>query len=208
MVSTENGGDAPEQAGATRADATRALLLAAAAEALREGDAGFSMGEVARRAGVTRQAVYLHFRHRGELLVAAIAEINAELGLEAHLREVMEAPSGPQALDRLVATLVRHGARTRAVARALRRHLEDDPEARAAWARRGPGRAAAVRRVTRRLGAEGALRDDLAPADAAGLVTAIVSADAIEALVEGRGWSLARTAEALGRAVRAALLAP
>ena len=197
----------PTPSGATRADATRALLLAAAADALREGDAGFSMGDVARRAGVTRQAVYLHFRHRGELLIAAIAEINAAVGLEEDLARVMEAPSAQDALGRLVATLVRHGARTRAVARALRRHLEDDPEARAAWARRGPGRAAAVRQVTRRLAAERALRDGLAPADAAALVTAIVSADAIEALVEGRGWSLARTEQALGRAVRAAVLA-
>jgi AcrR family transcriptional regulator len=53
---------------------TRDQILQSAWEIiLEEGDGGATMGAVARRAGVSRQTLYLHFRDRSDLLVELVA---------------------------------------------------------------------------------------------------------------------------------------
>lgn len=187
---------------------TRQQILTAAADALDAGDATFSLGTIAGRAGLTRQAVYLHFRDRGDLLSAAVEELNRRLDLEARRRRFVDATDPDDALAALVAALVEHGARTLPALRAVRRLLEDDAAARAAWGRRPRGRAADVRDVIGRLAAAGRLRAELAEADAVALVLAIVSTDAIAQLVERRRWPPSRAAAELLRAVRGSILAP
>src|ERR1700678_885635 len=70
----------------------RESLLAAAVQLIAEvGPAGFNLREVARRAGVSHNAPYRHFRDKGELLVEVAAEgfreLNAAL-LEGAASEV------------------------------------------------------------------------------------------------------------------------
>jgi AcrR family transcriptional regulator len=190
----------------TRTDGTRQQILTAAADALGAGDSAFSLGKIAERAGLTRQAVYLHFRDRGDLLVHAVEELNHRLGLAELRRQFTEASTAEAALEGLVRVLVAHTARTLPALRAVRRLLEDDEAARDAFAKRTSGRAADIRLVMAALARAHRLREGLSRSDAAGLVEALVSPDTIAKLVEQRRWSVARTASELVRVVRAAIL--
>lgn len=70
--------------GAERAMATRAALIALAAEMFAEqGYAQTSIRDVAGRGGLTTGAIYGHFRNKADLLAAAIHEGTAD-ELEAH----------------------------------------------------------------------------------------------------------------------------
>lgn len=65
---------APKPAAARNADPRRALLDASLDLITAEGLEGFSMREVARRAGVSHQAPYHHFPDREAILAAIVAE--------------------------------------------------------------------------------------------------------------------------------------
>ena len=68
--------------------ATRRRILQAAWELLEQRGAGVRLVDVADRAGVSRQAVYLHFGDRSGLLVALVDFIDVSLGavqLRAHI---------------------------------------------------------------------------------------------------------------------------
>ncbi len=76
----------PRQA-ARSADTTRALLTSARALFGKRGYAAVSMEEVVARAGVTKGAVYHHFRDKRALLAAVVAELEA--GLADEIRTVI-----------------------------------------------------------------------------------------------------------------------
>jgi AcrR family transcriptional regulator len=189
-----------------RTDGTRLQILTAAADTLAAGDSAFSLGKIAERAGLTRQAVYLHFRDRGDLLVCAVEELNRRVGLAELRRQFTDAEDTARAFEGLVRALVAHTARTLPAVRAVRRLLEEDEAARDAWSKRGGGRSADIRSVTNKLAREGLLRDGLSRGDAAALVEAVVSPDGIAELVARRGWSIARTSGELVRLASAAIL--
>jgi AcrR family transcriptional regulator len=189
-----------------RTDGTRLQILTAAADTLAAGDSAFSLGKIAERAGLTRQAVYLHFRDRGDLLVCAVEELNRRVGLAELRRQFTDAEDTARAFEELVRALVAHTARTLPAVRAVRRLLEEDEAARDAWSKRGGGRSADIRSVTNKLAREGLLRDGLSRGDAAALVEAVVSPDGIAELVDRRGWSIARTSGELVRLASAAIL--
>ncbi len=80
----------------------RAALVAAALEEIAHaGPEGFSLREVARRAGVSAPAVYRHFRDKDDLLVAVAAECADRIGA-AMVAAVASAPDEP--LERFRAT--------------------------------------------------------------------------------------------------------
>ena len=75
----------------------QALLQAAIALVAEAGPAGFTLREVARRAGVSHNAPYRHFRDKGELLAAVATE-----GFRELTRAMTDAAEGrPAALDQL-----------------------------------------------------------------------------------------------------------
>ncbi|MGH9270642.1 MAG: TetR/AcrR family transcriptional regulator [Ilumatobacteraceae bacterium] len=61
------------------------LMAAAAAVCVERGYEGATVGEIARRAGVTTGAIYNHFGGRSELLVEAARQTLAAVGGERHL---------------------------------------------------------------------------------------------------------------------------
>ncbi len=73
---------------ARSADTTRALLISARALFGNRGYAAVSMNDIVAQAGVTKGAVYHHFRDKRALLKAVVAELEAELANE--IRTVIE----------------------------------------------------------------------------------------------------------------------
>src|SRR5215469_6536658 len=74
------------------------ILEAASALLMKGGGADVSMAEIGKAAGVSRQAVYLHFADRGDLFVALFQYVDEQRGLAAELERVRNAPSGTAAL--------------------------------------------------------------------------------------------------------------
>lgn len=148
---------------------SEARILDAALACLRE-DSGLTMVQVAEKAGLSRQAIYLHFRCRDALLAALAARRAAAPDLDA-------APSARAALGLLVAAQAHADPALAA--------LEETPEA--AQARLG-----ACARVAARFQAEGALAPQLNPDTAADLLWSLTGPRLWQELVRGRGWSTER----------------
>ena len=78
---------------------TRERILQAAARMLEErGGKGVRMGDIAKETGISRQAVYLHFSSRTELLIATVLYTGDQLDVEARLAPSRAASSGVERL--------------------------------------------------------------------------------------------------------------
>jgi len=85
------------------AAATRARILASAGQLVRtRGAHAVTLDDVARAIGMTRGAVYGHFRSRAELLGALLADAEADIAA----RLDCAAPDTPARLDRVLAALL------------------------------------------------------------------------------------------------------
>lgn len=138
---------------------TRERLLQAASELALEQGPSLRLADVAARAGVSRQAVYLHFGDRARLLLTLLAWGDQALELGELLARVTEAPTGVEALERMVEVHAVYSPRIDALARILEAHQYQDPAVAAALRDRLDFRQAAHRAVIARIAAEGDLAD-------------------------------------------------
>ena len=83
-------------------EGTRSQILDAALAMVRQG-ADPTMAGVAAKAGVSRQAVYLHFQDRGALLLALVQHADQGRGVAAKLAAIAKAPSARAAVASMVA---------------------------------------------------------------------------------------------------------
>lgn len=187
---------------------TRTRILDAAWGLLEESDGkGVRMADVARRAGISRQAVYLHFPSRADLLIATTRHIDVEKDVDGRLAASRQATDGLARLDAFVAAWGNYIPEVHAVCRALLAMRDTDAEAAAAWDDRmaalRDGCAAAVRDLS-----EGhALRQDLEPEVATDLLWALLSVRTWEQLVTECGWPQRRYIAAMQDLARRALAA-
>ena len=133
------------------------------------------MAEVAAGAGVSRQAVYLHFPDRAALL----ATLRAELDLPGGPEMAEQAPSARAALTSVLARLAESYARIWPVLRA-----SGDTETQ--------GRLPLCQALVARFRAEGALAPHLSPATAADILFSLTSPSLWHELTQGRGWDATR----------------
>jgi AcrR family transcriptional regulator len=154
---------------------TRNRILAAALACAADARADCTMGEVAAKAGLSRQAVYLHFPNRAALL-AALSERLAG----AAARSPADAPSARATLTALVAWLADDYPEVWPLVRKLGENPGD------------ASRLIACRKLAERFRAEGALSPHLSPAAAADLLWTLTSLAVWAELVAGRGWDVSR----------------
>jgi AcrR family transcriptional regulator len=150
------------------------------------------MGAIAAEAGFSRQAAYLHFSSKADLLLALVSYVDEVEGLPHLLTRTREAPTGVEALKRFVGLVAALTPRVYRIGIALAAAAEHDPGARAAWTDRMEARRATCRSIAARLQAEGSLADALTAVDAADLLWALSSMRVFEDLVEVRGYSARR----------------
>jgi AcrR family transcriptional regulator len=170
----------------------RRILDAALSLIESRGGADVTMAEIAAAAGLSRQAVYLHFSDRAELLLALVRHVDEKRGLGRELRKVLEAPSGTAALTEMVALQARMNPRVWAVARALDAVRRSDPEVERSWQDRLANRLRGGREIVVRLAGEGKLRPGLGEREAADLLWSLTSLRTWEDLVLERGWTPAQ----------------
>ena len=154
---------------------TRERILDAARELTEEQGAVPTMSALARAAGISRQALYLHFPDRAQLLLAFVASIDDREQLQAWIATVREADDAAGQIRAFARMQAWRNPSFAAAARALDDTRHTDPAAAAAWADRTGNRMAGAIRITERLRAEGQLDPTWAPAEAAALLWELTS---------------------------------
>ena len=146
------------------------------------------MAQIAKAAHISRQALYLHFADRGELMVALVRHMDEKRGLAQELQKITGAPSGAAAIAEMVALQARLNPSIWAAARAVDAVRRTDAAAERSWQDRLSHRLQGCRRVVARLEAEDNLREGLDPETAADLLWELTSLRVWEGLVLERRW--------------------
>jgi AcrR family transcriptional regulator len=168
------------------------ILDAAVALITRRGDAKVTMAEIGKEAGVSRQAVYLNFADRADLMLALVRHVDEIRGLEKELQKLADAPTGLAALREMVSLQARLNPDVWAIARALDAVRRTDAEVEKSWQDRLNSRLRGSRAIILRLAADGNLRKGLKPTIAADILWSVTSLRTWEDLVLQRGWSAAQ----------------
>ena len=113
---------------------TREKILAATVRMLEEhGGRGVRMGDIAKETGISRQAVYLHFASRTDLLVAAIRYTGDMLDVDKRLAPSRAATTGTERLDLYIEFWGNYIPEIYGLAKALMMAQDNDEAAAAAW---------------------------------------------------------------------------
>lgn len=169
---------------------TRGKILAAAlAHIRRRGGADVSLGEIARAARLSRQAIYLHFADRADLMIALIRYVDELRGLPQKLGRIRDAPSGLAAIREMVRLQALDNPGLWPIARMFDAVRRQDPEVEQSWQDRLQERLKGCRAIVGRLEAEKSLRPGMDPATAADILWTVTSLRMWEDLVLQRNWS-------------------
>jgi AcrR family transcriptional regulator len=187
---------------------TRRRILEAARDLLEAvPGATISMGQVADRAGVSRQALYLHFTDRTELLVEVSRVADSTLRTPARQSRIDHAPTARDAFREAITLQAWLKPRLRAVATALDVLRRTDAAADAAWKEREHSRLERCEQLIRRLHDEGELALGWNVSTAAQCFWAVTSQRVWDDLVVDQGWSTERYRKHLTTLLETALLA-
>ena len=116
---------------------TRTNILRSTWKLLETGTAsGVRMVDIAKAAGVSRQAVYLHFPNRSELLIATTRYIDEVKDTDIRLAASRSAKTGIARLNAFIEAWGNYIPEIYGVGRALMAMQDTDKEARIAWADR------------------------------------------------------------------------
>ena len=167
---------------------TRGRILAAALAKVRDNHgASLTMAEVAAQAGVSRQAVYLHFADRTALLAALVRHVDEAPA--AKVAAIARAPSARAAVAAMVALQAADNPGLWPLTRIFDNLRYGDPAVEAVWQDRQTRRLHLCLAIAQRFQEEGALAPHLSLDTAADLLGSLTSLCLWEDLVIGRGWS-------------------
>jgi AcrR family transcriptional regulator len=186
---------------------TRTRILAATLQLMeqRRGQ-GVRMSDIAKAAGVSRQAVYLHFGSRTELMVAATHYGDEVHGLDQRLQRYRQAASGVDKLQAFVEFWGNYLPEIYGIATALLTMRETDEAAAAAW----NDRMATVREgcisIIEDLQRDGMLAPEWPADKAIDLLWTLLSVRNWEQLTRECGWSAEQYIEWMQTLLRRTLL--
>ena len=189
----------------TRAETRLAILVAARRLLEARGYFGVGLEDIAAAAGVSRQAIYLHFGSKANLLLELARQIDESQGLPALIGQFRSAPTSLEAMDRFIHVLATYGPKVLRIALVLDGARHSDKDALAAWRDRMMSRLGGMRWIIEWVARDGLLAPGWTVDDAAEWWWALSSPQVQELLTEVRSWSAEQYEVAMRRSVRAAL---
>lgn len=186
---------------------TRGRILEITCNLLESGDKKVRMSDIAKASGISRQALYLHFPTRAELLVAATRHIDSVKNMDARLAASRAATSGHERLSAFISAWLGYIPEIYGMSVALRAMRDSDAEAAAAWDDRMQAVRHGCAAAVQALAADKALRADLNKDVATDLLWTLLSVENWEQLVRDCGWSQTEYECQIERLAEAALLA-
>lgn len=156
---------------------TRTRVLEATRELISERGPNVRLSDVAERAAVSRQAVYLHFGDRSGLLVALVHHMDETLDLSESLAHVQAAQTGAELIERTMRLNTEFWAAVQPVAQVLEAAQYDDEALGAAWRDRMGFRQMTFQMIVQRLAEIGELSEQWSVEDASAALYAIAHFD-------------------------------
>ncbi len=175
---------------------TRNRILDATWKLLEERlDTGVRMADIARQAGISRQALYLHFSKRAELLIATTQYIDEMKGVDARLAPSRAAATGIERLDAFIDAWGNYIPEIYGVAKALLAMKESDEAAALAWSERMQAVRHGCEAAIKALARDGTLSPDHSQKQATDILWTMLSVRNWEQLRSECGWSQKRYIE-------------
>lgn len=168
---------------------TRTRILTATRELVADRGSSLKLSDVATRAGVSRQAVYLHFGDRNGLLLTLVHHMDDTLDLDESLAHVRAAPNGAELLERLMRLNTQFWTAVNPVATVLEAAQYDDDALGAAWRDRMQVRQAAFRLMIQQIADHQELAAEWTVEDASALVYAVAHFDTWRELTRQLQWN-------------------
>ena len=187
---------------------TRERILVTTHALVAERGAKLKLGEVADRAGVSRQAVYLHFKDRAGLLVALVQHMDKSLALSESLSHIFQAQSGLEVISRTMTLHSNFSAAIDSVALMLEAAQYDDEALGVAWRNRMQFRLQVHQKIVQRIAELGELADGWTHDTAASLFYAATLPGPWRELTRELGWSGSQYVDAMTTLLSRALLVP
>lgn len=185
---------------------TRERILEGVLASFVDGDPDvLNMAAVARRAGVSRQAVYLHFPNRSALGVAAVRWLDEREDVAAAVAPMFAATTPEAMLDAYAAFLGDFNPRIGSVARMAYR-LRAHAEIEVAWQDRLEARRGGSGALAQRLSDTGRLASPFTVQTAGDWLAAIASVMLWEELTRDFGWSNGQYVEHIAATAKRTLL--
>lgn len=171
------------------------------------GGVGVRMTDIAKGAGVSRQALYLHFDTRAELYIATTQYIDEELNAAISLMDYLSAKDPVEQIGLFVKAWAGHMENIQHVARALLTAGVTDEEAMAAWNQRMDLLHGRCVDIVGALKNANRLRSGLSPKRAAELFAVTISFQNWDRLRHHYGWSKKTYIDAVTAQVVAGIVA-
>ncbi len=186
---------------------TRTKILRAAWE-LMEQDPGksVSMSQIAKATGISRQAVYLHFASRTELLIATIHYVDEVKGLDQRLEALQTATSGTDMLEKYVEVWGNYIPEIYGVSKALMLTKANDEAAAAAWNEVTNCLRDLCVQVMDKLQQEKKLNAHWNTENAADLFWVMISIDTWEQLTQDCGWTTDQYVENITKTMKSTFI--
>jgi AcrR family transcriptional regulator len=195
----------------SRKQNTRERILQTTIRLLESGSGqAVRLEDIADAAGVSRQAIYLHFASRTDLFIATARYLDSVLGLQERLtgiKQACEAGDGGQALREMVAFWAGYLPEVYPLAKPLLVLRETDEAAAAAWDDRMASAYQGCLSVVAQLSLEGRLAESWTIETAAEFFWALLSVEVWERLTRERDWTNEQYRTRLQQAAQAALVA-
>jgi len=171
---------------------TREKILRAALTLLEAGDlTKVRMSDIAKRTGISRQAVYLHYKSRADLLIAATKYLDQLKDTDKRLAPSRTARTGRERLDAWVEAWTDYIPEIYGLAKAFFAMMETDEEAATAWNQRMQDMREGCEAAIGALDADGDLARGLTPKQATDMLWVMLSVRNWELYTQVCGWSQA-----------------
>jgi AcrR family transcriptional regulator len=182
-------------------------ILEAAHNLMLRGASRPSMAEIAQAAGISRQAVYMHYGTRELLLTALNQHLCEHFGVADELQRIAESSTGVEALRASASFQARLYPKVWAVVRALESaQSNNDEDAQRVWQAQLRNDLAGCNTTIERLDREKLLKPGLDIDTATDLLWALTSIPLWEELVLQRGWTAQRYEQHVADLLIAALI--
>lgn len=187
---------------------TRTRILESALTLLETGEAnGVRMADIAKHAGISRQAVYLHFPNRAELLIAATRHLDEIKEVDTRLARSRAAHSGTERLDAYIDAWGGYIPEIYGTAKALLALKDSDAAAAEAWNGRMQAHREGCAAAVAALKKDGRLLPGLRPQEATDLLWTLLSVRNWEHLTIECDWRQKAYIETIKRLATRALVA-
>lgn len=169
---------------------TRDRILKSTVNLLETGGASaVRMADIAKAAKISRQALYLHFPNRAELLVATTHYLDEINDIERQLVESRSAASGTARLAAWIAFWGNYIPKIFGIGKALMVLSDSDEDAAAAWDERMEAVRDGCRAAIASLAKDGILTQSMTQKEATDALWSLLSVRVWEQLRQDCGWS-------------------